>query len=424
MPLLPDNVNGLKAISTRITIPRRGVWVAHVELSPDVPVEAVAALIAVALPHGAVLTVADTPLIGTIDPRGSGVFAQRAHLRIVGGGGAWDKEVIALDFSIPKAIVLSTMVYAATAAEVLELPPLDPIPKVYVERFSRTKGPASRVFGDRDWFMNPITGSVVVSEWPPLPPDPLWTILDFDIGQKRAVISSGLLITPGMIVLDPRFGAEALIIRDVEQTFDEHGSRAEVWFCDKPVSRLQEAFALAVREFAGTAYLKHYKYRFIVPVLGQLALQAITPGAPDLNPIDQWTGLSGITASIAGQAALFPATEIIVGFAGGDPSEPYLVCYSPLTPPIAITIDALTFVNVGTPLGPAALAAGVEASIAALQVEIAAIVAALVAQAATGWSAPIAISVMTPALAAAVAAGVAALAVAAPLVPSKKLLSE
>ncbi len=180
-----------------------------------------------------------------------------------------------------------------------------------------------------------------------------------------------------------------------------------------------------VQELGGTAYLKTYKYRFVLPIGGKLALQAITKGAPDLNPIDQWTGLSGITASLAGQAALFPSTEIVVGFVGGDPTEPFLVAFAPLNKPLGITLDAVTFVNVGAPTSPAAKAIGVQAQITALQAEILAIVAALTVQANAGaWLPPAAVSTMTPALAAAVAAATPLLLAGAAITPSPKLFVE
>ncbi len=422
--LIPPTVNGLRALSVRLSIPWRGVWVADIELDLDL-VDTVALLVG-----PAVLVMGTSIFNGTFDERATGQFGDKAHCRVVGGRNGWDKEVVALHFNIPGGVVLSSLVYAATAAEVLELPPLDPIPKVFQD-FARTKGAASRVFGDRQWFVEPTTGIAIVNDWPPLPPDPLWTIIDFDIGQQRASIASDSVVYPGMVVVDTRFGAELHIIRDVEQIFDSHGSHADVWFSKKPCSRLQEAFSTAVRELGRTAYLKTYKYRFVLGVLDKLILQAITPGAPDLNPISQWTGLSGITASLAGNAALFPATEIVVGFAGGDATDPYLVSFSPLAKPLGITLDALTFVNVGIPTSPAAKAVGTLAAIAALQIEVAALgayVAALTAAMAANPAvyAPFAAAMVAPGAAAATAMVVGAVAVTAAeaTVPSPKLFVE
>ncbi len=415
--LLPPTVNGFPALSVRLSIPWRGVWVAHVELGLEL-VELAATLVG-----PVILQLGELIFNGWVDDRGTGTFGGQAHIRIVGGHGGWDKEVVPLHFPNPAGALISTIIYAATAAEVLELPPIDPIPQLLTGSYGRCKGRASAIFGDRDWHVDPVTGVAMVIPWIPLPPDPLWTIVDYDIDQQRVTINSDSVILPGTIIADLRFGAKTYIARDIEQTFDRMGSHAEVWVCEKPASRLQSAFASAVRAFSDTAHLRMYKYRFVVPIAGQLALQAITEGAPDLNPIDQWTGLSGIKAELGGLASLFPATEIIVGFVD---KEPFVVSYSPLAKPFAITVDATVLINLGAaPTSPLALATGVQGQIIALQAEILAIVAALTVQANAGaWLAPAAASTMAPALAAATAAATTALALSAALTPSKKVLSE
>ncbi len=423
MALLPQmTFNGIKVTSCRLSFLWRGCWIADLEL--DVEDVKLAAPILAAKTPGLLLAGGST-LKCVIDPNASGVFADKAHARVVGGNGGWDKVVAAQHFQNPGAALVSTLVYAATAAAVLEPPPLDPIPQIFGEHYARVKGPASRVFGSRDWFVHPLTGIVSVTAWPPAIPDPEWTIIDFDISQKRITISGENIILPGTVIADVRFGTKTYIARDVEQVFDSHGSTATVWVSENESSRLSGTLESLIQEMSGSAALKTYKYRFVIPVGGKMALQGITPGAPDLNPIEQWTGISGIAAKLAGQTALAPATEIIVGFAGGDLAVPYIAAFSDLSKPLGLSLDAVTFVNVGTPLGPVALAAGVSAQVAALQIEIAAIVAALAAQAGAGaWSAATAVSTMAPALAAAVTAATLALATGAPLVPSKKLNSE
>ncbi len=423
--LVPPTLNGMSAIRVSLHIPWCGMWVADVELDPLL-VETIIPIIAAAkaAPVPAALQLGLMLFNGTIDPRGSGVFGERAHLRVVAGRGGWDKEVSAQHFPMPAGALISTLVYAATAAEVLELPPVDPIPELFGKNYARVKGPASAVFGDRQWFVEPTTGIAMVIPWPPLPPDPLWTIVDYDIEAHRATISSDEVILPGMVVADLRFGADTFIVRDVDQVFDSNGSKADVYFCDKAKSRLQEALKQMVRSFGETRYLKMYKYRYVLPVAGQLALQGITEGAPDLNPIDQWTGLAGANSSVAGIAALLPATEIVVGFAG-SPAEPFVVAFSPMGVPLSTTIEALIAINLGaTPTSPIALASGVLAMTLALQIEVAAIAAALTAVFnIPGPITPAHVTAYAPALAA-VTASAAALAAGATLMTSKKVLSE
>lgn len=404
MPNAPQTLNGLRAISVRLSIPWRGVWVAFVEIDADLPD-------AVATSGPAVLVCGNTILTGVIDPRGSGKFANRVHCRVVGGKGGWDKEVPAQDFSNPAGFLTSSEVYSVTAASVLETV-IDPLPQLFGKRFPRMKGAASRVFLDRDWYVNLVTGVTFVAPWSPAVLDPSATVADFDIGNQRITVNSDNVILPGTVITNERFKGKTFIARDVEQVFDTSGTRAEIWVAEKPVSRLAEAFAVAVREFAQTAYLKHYVYRFVQPEGAALALQAVSAGAPDLNPIDQWTGLAGIQAALLGNAALAPATEIVVGFTSDNPPQPYLAAYSPLAKPLALTIDAVGPVNVGSgPVLPVALSPGVLTALTALQVEIAAIGAAVTALGGAG----------IPAI---VKAGADAVAAAATTAPSKKLFSQ
>lgn len=411
MPIIPPTLNGLRCISVELTIPWRGAWFAECELDV-LSVEAVATILATETP--VVLIVGGRSLIGTIDVRESGVFGNRATATVVASRGGWENEAPAQHFA---GVAISTAVYAATAAIVLEPPPLDPSPISFGTHYTRSKGPASRVFGDRDWFVQLETGIVVVSEWPPLPMNPEWVIADFDAADRRLMINADTVISPGTIFADPRFGTTTYVARDVVQTFDATGSHAEVWCSDRPVSRLQESLAGLVREFAQTHHLKTYKYRYVLGAANQMALQAITPGAPDIMPIEQWSGMSGITAMLA------PATEIVVGFSGADPSQPHIVSFSNQGIPISISINASGGVTIGVPTSPVALSTGVQSQIAILQTEVAAIAAALVAVTAIP---PLLPAHQTAAAAATTAVGVAAaaLATAAPTAISTKLLSQ
>ncbi len=417
---IPQTLNGISAASVRFCIPWRGVWLADIDLAAE-DVLLVTAMLAAETPS--ILIAGGLPFKCVIDPSASGVFGDRAHCRVVGAIG-WMKDAPAQHFPGPP--VTSLTVYAATAASVLEPPPLDPIPVIYGENFARVAGPAFHVFGDRDWRVDMTTGIATTAPWLPAVLDPTSsTISDFDIGLKKVTIKGENVITPGTVLVDPRFGATTYIVRDVEQTFNNSGGLAECYVAEKPTSRLADTMKALVNALARPEYLKTYKYRFVLPIGGKLALQGVTDGAPDLNPIDQWTGLSGISASLLGNAALAPATEIIVGFAGGDPKDPYLCAFSSLAKPLAITLDAVGPVNVGIPTSPAALAVGVVAALNILQVEVAAIAAALAAQAGAGaWLPPTALSTMAPAIAAAVTAASIGLAAATATIPSTKLNSQ
>lgn len=84
-------------------------------------------------------------MVSVIDPSASGSFAKSAKVRVLGGGGGWGKTVLPLPFANP-AGVLSTAVYSATAAEVLEVV-VDVVPNLLGSTtYLRSAGPASSVF--------------------------------------------------------------------------------------------------------------------------------------------------------------------------------------------------------------------------------------------------------------------------------------
>jgi hypothetical protein len=235
--------------------------------------------------------------------------------------------------------LLDCVVYTATATLVGEVV-LDPLPAVFNTDFVRSAGAASRVFEDRDWHVDPVSGVTTVSAWPPLPLDPDATIADFEIVELRATVLSETLIQPGTLLADERFGATTYIVRDVEQTFDASGSHASCLCSANAASRLQSAFTDAVRESVGLAFLKMYRYRFAVGVGGKLALQAVTAGAPDLRPIDQWVGAPGMSNTLA------PGAEIVVGFV--SPREGVVLSYLPGVP-LTTSLAAATSLTLTAP---------------------------------------------------------------------------
>jgi hypothetical protein len=323
-------LNGLRITRLRIIIPWRGVWLAECHLDPDT--------VSLVPTSGAVsLALNDTTtLTGVVDPRGSGSWVAAATVLVIGGQGGWDNITNAQQFYSATGVITTT-VYQAIAGAVSEPPPVDPSPQAVGSNFPVIQGAASRVFLDRDWYVDPISGVTQVAAWPTASLASTATITNFEASELRVDITSPdvPLILPGTVFSDSRFNGTTYTARDVEIVITKDGSKASAWCSTQPVSRLQSAFTAAVREFAQTGYLNVYRYRFVQAAnanYSELALQAITPGAPDLNPISQWAGLSGLQAKIA------QSTEIIVGFTGDAPPVPYIVAVSNLTTPIEVDI--------------------------------------------------------------------------------------
>ncbi len=387
--------------------PWTGAWFADVDFDLDVTQ---------IMPTGqVVLTVGSTPLIGTIDPRGSGRFGTKGHARVVAGAGGWDKSVAAKHFH-SEAGLLSALVRTATAAEVGEKI-IEAVPSNLGKDFVRTAGPASRVLAGVDWYVNQV-GATIVGPRPPLAASPLVDVLTWDAAGQRAELASDELVLPGTVLVDTRF--ESATVRDVEQTFDENGARATAWCGPKPSgSRLTGALASFVREVADVAHLKVYKYRVIVEGVDErLTLQAVNPsaGVPDVLPIAMWPGMSGLGAKLK------PGTIVLLTFiAGGpgDPPEPVVFAFEAKGRPLVFEIDAEAVTIGAAPTSPLALSVAVVEALIAIEAWIAAVtLAAATPPTSTTFT------LFGAALAPLGSTVAALLATAIPLVPSKKVVSE
>ncbi len=328
---MPNLLNQLQATSVRRFTPWKGAWFADVEVALDetgIP----------PLPGPCVLTLGIVPLVGTVDPRASGSFAKSAKVRVIAGGAGWDKQVLPLPIANP-AGVLSSQVYALTAAEVLEAPPVDIVPSVLGSTvYLRHGGPASAVFGGRDWYVNPL-GITIVGPRIPLPYDPTSAeILSWDPLTRIATVSSDAPIEPGTILLDPLRFDGPLIVRDVEQTWDADGARATCWCADDKGSRLSNALGALVAAKAGLPFLKVWEYRVVLqPTTDTLALQIVDvlSTAPNALPIDIWYGVPGASAK------LLPGSIVLVAFANGDPGKPCVVGFKSGAVPLELSFDAI-----------------------------------------------------------------------------------
>ena len=104
-------VGSLTPTKIRVVTPWNGPWFLDAEITlqdTDVP------------PTGkTTVQVGGATLVGTVDPRATGRMGANAHVRVVGGGGGWDKQAPALEFH-NDAGVTSTVVMEATASAVGE----------------------------------------------------------------------------------------------------------------------------------------------------------------------------------------------------------------------------------------------------------------------------------------------------------------
>lgn len=324
-------VNASRAVSVRIVTQWRGVWFADVDLDPDDAKNP---------PSGRVsLAIGAARLTGSVDPRGSGRFLNSVRLRIVGGGGGWDKPVTPQHFH-NDAGVKSTQVYSATAGQVGETVN-DLTPVADGVDFVRSAEAASLVTADVDWYVD-LDGVTQIGPWPPASPDKTLEILGFDPNTQRLDVSTDAIVLPGTTFTDARFDG-TLTARDVEQVFDSNGSRASIWCGEAAASRLTGALESMVVHFSGRTYLRTYPYRYISDAGGgRLNLQAVdkSVGLPDVLPVTVWPGMAGLSATLT------PSQTVRVAFLEGDPRQPIVVGFDANLPSV-VTIDATDTVNLG-----------------------------------------------------------------------------
>lgn len=351
-------LNGLPAISARLVTPWRGVWFAEVDI--DLTLFGV-------VPKGkAALVLGKNTLVGTIDARGSGVIGAKAKVRVVGGGGGWDKPLGIVPPFHNDAGVVSTVVLTTVATKVGEIVVEAGVPRIFGVDYVCTSGPASQVLEGSDWYVT-IAGITIVGPRVPIPVDPTSIpVLEWHGDENRAVIATDELVLPGMLLIDPRFGTAT--VRDVEQTFSEDGARANAWCADNAVSRAAAALEAFIKAKAGVALLPKYRYRVVLQGPdGRLQLQAIdrSKGVPDLLFVQAYMGFPGGTCKPA------LGSEVLVEFTGGDPTRPRVTSFD-ATPALELDLLAL-LVKFGVGTSPIVLLNGlllwatrVEASLTAL----------------------------------------------------------
>jgi hypothetical protein len=403
----PITLNGtIRVLSVKLFVLWRGAWEAECDIDPD--------QVALAPTSGpAVLVVGTTTLTGTVDPRGSGSFLTTAKARIVGGRGAWDQTVQRQDFYAPGGVTTAT-VYPAIGASVGEAVVVQTPTLLAPGHYEVSAGPASRIFAGVDWWVD-FTGVTNVGVRPPLPQDPTLTIVDFDPSQQKVEFSCDNPLTPGTVLTDPRFNGVSQTVRDVEQTLDKTGAHGFAWCSVNPASRLTSALQNLILETAGRAFLRAYRYRFVLPQNGGLALQAINPvaGVPDLVPVTAWSGLAGASNTLA------PSQEVFIAWDFTTPGapQPLPVAVSLQALPLKTAIDASVEIDIG-PTCPRVTLGGLAGVPIALAPPLVTFLNAL-----QTWSAAVAGALSTAGfpIAGPQAALVAAIGTAASATPAKKV---
>ena len=357
------NPGGIRVVSARLLLPYRGVWMADLQLDPEI-----AALAPSSGPVQLVVLGAAGPvatLLGTVDKRGTGGFSSIFSLRVVGGGGGWDQAVAPQHYH-NDAGVISTEVYSTTGVLVGEKV-ANAVPQPLGVDFWRSGGRASQVLdAEPSWWVDPTTGVTTIGPRPPAIADPSMTLVFWDAAMQAASLTCDTLVLPGTPLVDPRLGTVIPIVRDVEQIFDAQGSRVTAWCGVNAGEQLVGDLRSMVREFAGVKTLKTYLYRLVAQGPdGRLQLQAVHRqlGIPDTLPIAPWAGMAGLSAKLR------PGSTVRLAFLEGDPSQPLVDGYAPGVKPLELDLDADALVRIGgaaaKPLATGPWAAAVQTALVA-----------------------------------------------------------
>lgn len=330
------SVNGTGVTKVTVLTPWSGPWSADVELpvAPD----------GGAAPSGAaVIAVGDAgTLTGTIDPRASGASAGRARLRIIAGGGGWERVVPPKPYRNDGGLT-TTAVLSTTAAEVGERV-VETFPSRLGTAYVRAAGPASRVLSGLPWYVDAL-GITRVGPRVASPAGADVRVLDYDPRTGIAELATTTtLITPGTLLVDERFGT--VKIRDVQQTFSSSGARAQAWCIpvgaspspdELPGARLVTVLGAIAREACGVAHLRTYRYRVLSQVAERLELQKVDVDAPmpNLRLVDMVPGLAGAHMKVA------PGAIVHVEFVGGDPTSPVVRGFEDGPDPLELAVQAV-----------------------------------------------------------------------------------
>jgi hypothetical protein len=291
-----------------------------------------------------VLTLADAVWRGTVIAGGEPDGHGRWH--IVGGNGGWAREVAKQGY-YSAAGVSPQLVLTDTATRVGETIVFDEPILPAGEHYARSKGSAMSTLNSispENWYVDQLGITHVGQRTPaPLTPaqaarltrtreDPALGLVEF------AALDTIVSLRPGVTI--PLFGE----IRDVEILYESQNSQGLRVFCyceTGAVSGRLEAYAKIFDALdPNRKYRASYECRVVAQAGNKFTLQPLRTkyGLPDLAQVPYRPGVGGIKCTVA------PGSTVIVSFADGDPSRPYVSGFeSPDSPgwnPIRIDFGA------------------------------------------------------------------------------------
>ena len=313
-------VNGFSCTRCALKVANIGPWVASVDFTdaPDVA--------------GAVtLQIGTLSLKGTIVNTQDGTFGSGRRSRIVGGAAGWRKLVTPKGYH-SDAGVRAQLVASDVAREVGEtlggfVPSAERLGTDYV----RQAGPAVQTLEDAigvgvAWWVD-YNG---VTQAGPRPAAPVaasaYELLAYD---PRGRVATLALEDPAAVVVGSELSERldsVQTVREFELVVDADKLRVKAWMggAEGEAGRLAALLRGIIRRATDGQVNGTYRYRVVrMAPDGRVELQAVrrVVGLPDILPISQWPGASGV------HSELTPGAVVLVNFIEGDRTMPVVVHY-------------------------------------------------------------------------------------------------
>lgn len=325
------HIGGVVITKLRLVAGSTGPWVAHVELEEDADFEGPVQIV-----------IGERSLEGTIAPQDSGAFGLQRRLTVIGGGGGWGREVGERDYQNDAGVKARTVVDDA-AREVGEtIGDFAPEASRIGGHYSREAGLASRVLeeaiGSAHWWVD-FDGVTHVGQRSEVEADPeLYQVLHFEPRTKIATlgVNDPLAVVPGSRIQDTLDAPQT--VRDTVLHLQPESMKVVAWCGASGRARAVAAFRGLVGRMTDTRDHGRYEYRVVSMAGDRANLQPVnkSDGLPDLLPTDLVFGLPGM------EAQLTPGSQVLVGFAGGRRTQPFVSHYkgkgSPAYVPVSINL--------------------------------------------------------------------------------------
>lgn len=297
--------NGLAVVSARIMMPESGAWVATLEL------------VAEEVKTGSLATLASfdgkLTLVGTV-MRGK-MIADRYTALVVGGGGGLEKNVTAQGYRTSPAQIVA----AGICSEVGETLAPSPALAELLTSWTRAAGSARAALDSLakhlgvPWRINAL-GLVEFAEPLYLPADDE-TAVEVDRDEARGVLTLGVEVPrllPGTTIREVQ-------AKSIVHTLDElAGSTTLVFYGEH--ERVRGAFdRLVSRALPRLDFLARYEARVVAqsPADDTLELFPVDARIPPLSSVPLLVPAPGFRILVA------PGARVLLGWDGGDPSQPY-----------------------------------------------------------------------------------------------------